>query len=272
MNAGKNSYRLSIAFSILLSIGFGGCTARIKYDAGEPAPEFGQCMPECQSRMAKFDAPPLLCLLSNRERFQTYNRIMQRIDEVVAATRLPVGSCGCLLVEVSESGLYQNPEFRFSNSEAATGALTKAIQEYQFPEKVDQCLVGAKVPIVFGYSEYGSFRQIHTIHPMRQYVRENEFEEATEIPLSDSVGWSYLNGSFGIVYSGDARYLVEFECKRGLLDHSGFRLAGISASNKLEAGKSKINGCEIRTFYGIESDGRELDLKKIAVTPSFEYE
>ena len=241
-----------------------GCSATISYpteDAG-----FAACETECEAKMSKFEVPEL-CFLTDFDRIWSYFRSVERIHETIAATRLPARSCGCLLAEISESGRYENLDVRFSNSTVALSAVAEILENSQFSGDVDRCIVGTSVPVVFGYSSEGYPDYFHTVHPTRLFAAAQELEQLAQIMLSDPVGWTYLNGSFGIVYSDYGRYLVEVECWDGKLDHSKIEFGKFSDSATLVAGESKINKCEIRHFYEIESDEQELKLKRISLAP-----
>jgi hypothetical protein len=196
-----------------------------------------------------------------------YLRSFQRAHEVIAATPLPAGSCGCLLAEITASGQYQNFDIRFSTPDATAQSVIEALERIRLPDSIDECLVGAVIPIVFGDTSWQSSRLMHTVYPTRLFVVDNKLEELAEIQLSSTVGWTYLNGSFGIVYSDDGRYVVELECWEGTLGRSKIRLDDVISPATLRAGHSKIDGCKIRTFYEISSDYQELSLKRISSNP-----
>jgi hypothetical protein len=106
---------------------------------------------------------------------------------------------------------------------------------------------------------------VHTIYPTRKFIVASKLEETTEIQLSSVVGWTYLNGDFGIVYSDGQRHLVELRCWGAKLRRSDIHVDGITRDAMLVAGKSKIDGCKILAFYEIASDEQELNLKRISL-------
>ena len=259
------SYKGTIAAVLILASALSGCSYSVVYDEGSD-PAFAECQSQCASRLTTFDGPSILCLIKDLRGTRRYISYFERVDEAVAATRLAKGSCGCLVAEISASGQLHNTEVRFSNSDSAVETVTEVVEAIQIPGNVDKCLVGAVVPFFFGQTHPNSSSLVHTVYPTRRFIVENELEEAAEIQLSSKVGWTYLNRNFGIVYSDDRRHLVELGCW-GDLKRSNIKLDGITPTATLEAGKSRIDGCEILAFYQITSDEQELDLKRISLVP-----
>lgn len=245
-----------------------GCAASCVWiDYSGAGDSFESCRAECEQKLHTVDVSEL-CLTVNRNAWKQYEFVMHRTDPIEAAIEAAHDGCGCLTVEISADGSLANLEVAYSNLDGALELFGKELGYVQIDSPVEPCIVGAVVPIIFGWdaeSLIDENNRRHTIHPVYKFIADNHLRKESSIVAKSEIGWSSLNYHFGIMRNGEDGYLVESweHClPTGAATEFSFDKA-VEEGDIISPDRIKIDDCRLASMYRVDAE-QALALKRIA--------